>query len=70
MDPESEFYCLHWAQTHATIAEDMYRAMATLKGFWIKLGQYRLATLLTDLTSLTLARSAASARIRTGPIRS
>ena len=35
-----EFALTYWAQTHGNIAEEMYRAMATLKGFWIKLGQY------------------------------
>jgi hypothetical protein len=39
MDSDGEFALHIWETTHARIAEDMYRTMATLRGFWVKFGQ-------------------------------
>ena len=40
-----------WAATHEAIAEDMHCTMATLRGFWVKLGQYAVRASLIRLNS-------------------
>ena len=40
LEEDGEYSKALFTNTHAAMAEDMYRVVSTLRGFWVKLGQY------------------------------
>ena len=64
-DENEEFHNALWADTHACIAEELYRATWSLRGFWIKLGQCTF-TRLTVVSCLGLIRRQPLTVLRAG----